>query len=170
MTPPQPKTLATRLRAVCAVRLLPLLALLAVPAAVQAQFNFTTNSGAITITGYTGDGGDVTIPSSTNGYPVTSIGNSAFIDCFSVTNVTIPTSVTNIDVQAFTACGLTSVTIPDSVISIGQSAFLDCSSLASLAIGNSVISIGDDAFYDCTSLTNIIIPKSVTNINGTAFS
>ncbi len=44
-------------------RLLPaLLLLLALPEAVQAQFTFTTNNGAITITGYTGPGGDVTIP------------------------------------------------------------------------------------------------------------
>ncbi len=54
--------------------LLPLLLLLALPALVQAQFTFTTNNGAIAITGYTGPGGDVTIPSWTNGYPVTSIG------------------------------------------------------------------------------------------------
>jgi len=49
--------------------LLRLLLLLALPAAVQAQFTFTTNNGTITITGYTGPGGDVTIPSWTNGYP-----------------------------------------------------------------------------------------------------
>ena len=39
------------------------LLLLALPVAVQAQFTFTTNSGTITITKYTGSGGDVTIPS-----------------------------------------------------------------------------------------------------------
>jgi nicotinamide mononucleotide (NMN) deamidase PncC len=34
-----------------------LLLLLTLPAVVQAQFTFTTNNGAITITGYTGPGG-----------------------------------------------------------------------------------------------------------------
>ena len=48
------------------------------PAVVQAQFTFTTNNGAITITGYTGPGGNVTIPDTTNGYPVTSIGSVRF--------------------------------------------------------------------------------------------
>jgi hypothetical protein len=44
-------------------------ALLALPVAGQAQYAFTTNNGAITITGYSGLGGTVTIPSATNGYP-----------------------------------------------------------------------------------------------------
>ena len=60
--------------------ILPLLLLLALPAA-RAQFTYTTNNGAITITGYTGPGGDVIIPSMTNGLPVTSIGTAAFSAC-----------------------------------------------------------------------------------------
>ena len=46
------------------------LMLLALPAKVGAQLTFTTNSGAITITGYSG-GGAVVIPDTTNGWPVT---------------------------------------------------------------------------------------------------
>ena len=86
--------------------------LLALPLVTRAQFTFTTNNGALTITGYTGTNATVAIPDSTNGYPVTSIGNSAFYDLSSVTNVSIPDGITNIDVQAFTRCGLMSVTIP----------------------------------------------------------
>jgi hypothetical protein len=37
----------------------------------RAQFTFTTNNGAITVTEYTGAGGNVVIPSAINGYPVT---------------------------------------------------------------------------------------------------
>ena len=51
------------------------------PVVAQAQFTFTTNNGAITITRYTGSGGDVTIPSMINGWPVTSIGEGAFSVC-----------------------------------------------------------------------------------------
>jgi hypothetical protein len=50
---------------------------LALPVAAQAQFNHTISNGAITITGYTGPGGAITIPSSINGLPVTSIGQQA---------------------------------------------------------------------------------------------
>jgi hypothetical protein len=52
--------------------------LLALPAATQAQFIFTTNDGTITITDYIGSGGDVTIPDTTNGLPITGIAEDAF--------------------------------------------------------------------------------------------
>ena len=67
-----------RSRSACAGGLL-LLLLLTLPAAVEAgDFTYATNNGAITITGYTGPGGDVTIPDSVFGLPVTSIGVNAF--------------------------------------------------------------------------------------------
>ena len=72
------KTMATRLRIAWAKRLLPLLLALTLPAAVQAQFTFTTNNGAITITAYTGPDDDVIIPSTLNGLPVTCLGSNAF--------------------------------------------------------------------------------------------
>ena len=64
---------------------------------------YTTNNGTITITGYTGPGGAVTIPSTINGLPVTSIGNYAFSNCTSLTSVTIPDSVTSIGLGALTS-------------------------------------------------------------------
>ena len=76
--------------------LLPLLLVLMLPAVVQAQFTFTTNNGTITIIGYAGPGGAVTIPDTINGCPVTAIGTNAFYDCFSLTRVTIPSNVTGI--------------------------------------------------------------------------
>ncbi len=129
------------------------LALVGMPTGAQAQFTFITNNGAITITGYTGTNSDVVIPGTTNGYPVRTIGASAFFNCATVTKVTIPEGVTNIDFQAFTGAGLTSVLIPDSVVRIGQSAFMYCVNLASLTIGTGVNRVEDDAFYSCSSLT-----------------
>ena len=81
---------------ICRWCLLPLLSLLALPAAVKAQFLYTTNNGTISIAGYTGPGGDVTIPGTINGLPVTSIEDWAFAECYSLTSVTISNSVTSI--------------------------------------------------------------------------
>ena len=100
----------------------------------------------------------------------TTIDESAFVGCDSLTSVTLPDSVTSIGEQAFVGCdSLTSITIPDSVTSIGYYAFSSCSSLTSVAIGNSVTSIGDEAFFGCSSLTSVTIPDSVTSIGISAF-
>ena len=96
-----PRTMARRLRSASASGMLWLL--LTVPAAVQAQFNYTTNNGTITITGYTGPAGAVTVPSTINGLPVTSIGQQAFFFA-GVTSVSIPGSVTYIGGYAFRSC------------------------------------------------------------------
>ena len=118
--------------------------------------------------------GDIVIPESVtyNGitYSVTSIGESAFQDCSSLTSITIPNSVTSIGDYAFSGCsGLTSVTIPNSVTSIGYMAFYNCTGLTSVTIPNSVTSIGGYAFSGCSGLTSVTIPNSVTSIGYMAF-
>ena len=101
---------------------------------------------------------------------VTSIGNSAFYGCNSLTSIDIPNSVTSIDNHAFFGCsGLTSINIPNSVTNIGWSAFCNCSILKSVNIGNSVTTIGITAFDGCSSLTSIKLPSSVTSIGQSAF-
>jgi hypothetical protein len=165
------KTSARRLRAACTTSLL-LLLLLTLPAAAQAQFTFVVNDeGGITIMGYTGPGGAVTIPSTINGLPVTCVGDYAFQFCSRLTNVTIPDSVTNIGRQAFWGCsGLANIAIPNSVIDIGDNAFTWCTSMTNFTIPNSVISIGNEAFSWCNNLTNVTIGDSVISIGNGAFS
>jgi hypothetical protein len=136
---------------------------------VRAQFTFTTNNGAITITGYTGSGGAVIIPTNINGFAVTSIGNSAF-QTSSITSVTIPDSVTSIGSGAFYDCyRLSSVTIPNGVTNLGVEAFYYCENLTGISIPSSLTSIGNEVFYDCYSLSSATIPGSITNIGNEAF-
>lgn len=147
-----------------------LLPLLMRPAIATAQFTFTTNNNAITITGYTGPVGALIIPTSTNGYPVVSIGNNAFRSYFGLTNVVIPNSVTSVGNFAFAFCSqLTGITIPGSVTNIADSAFEYCSSLTSIAILDSATRIGNWAFENCYSLTNVIMGSGVTSIGDSVF-
>jgi hypothetical protein len=149
--------------------LLSLLLHLALPVAVQAQFTFKTNNGTITVTGYDGPHGDVSIPATINGLPVTGIGDYAFQNKTSLTNITIPNSVIRIGNWAFSSNGLSSLTIPDGVTNIGYDAFLACTRLTSVTIGTNVTSIAYAAFYDCGRLTTVTIPNSVASIEGYAF-
>ena len=92
---------------------------------------------------------------------VTSIGESAFSWCESLTSVTIPRSVTSIGEQAFEDCeSLASVTIPEGVTSIGKGAFSG-TYLRSVAIPRSVRKIGDEAFQYCGGLVIYYAGKEV---------
>ncbi len=141
------------------------------PIAAQSQdYTYTSNGGAITITGYSGTGGDITIPDTISGLPVISIGINAFRDTPSLTSVTIPNSVTSIEGFAFYQCSnLKKVTIPTGVTSIGQEAFCWCTSLTDINLPESLLSIGEGAFCKCTSLKNINIPDSTRFIGTNAF-
>jgi len=101
---------------------------------------------------------------------VTTIGETAFSLCYSLSSVIIPNSTTTIEQEAFSDNGLTSVTIGDSVTTIGWGAFRFCSGLTSVTIPNSVITIGENAFRNCNGLTSITIGNNVTTIGVCAFA
>jgi hypothetical protein len=175
--------------------LLHLLLLLALPTMARAQFTYTTDNGTITITGYTGPGGVVTIPSTIVGLPVTRIGpnafqfndaltsismpqtlasiaDSAFNNCGGLTNVTFTAnaSVTNIADYAFHQClHLANCIIPSNLTYLGISAFDSCA-LTSVAIPDHLTSIQTGTFAGCSSLTNVTIGRGVTNIGFQVFT
>jgi hypothetical protein len=165
-----------------ATRLLLLLLLLGLPSLAQAQFTFTTNSGTLTITGYTGPGGAVIIPRATNRLPVTSIADLAFDDTTNLTNITIPDTVTNVGYHAFYYCtGLTDISVDplNSAYSSADGVLFDKSQATLIqypvgrggayTISNGVTSIEDSAFAICEGLTSVAIPNSVTSIGPDAF-
>ena len=86
--------------------------------------------------------GDLEIPAEIDDKVVTSIGDDAFSQCVSLTNVIIP----------------------DSVISIGERSFSHCAGLTEINIPDSVTHIGKAAFENCTNLLEIIIPVGITRI------
>ena len=137
----------------------------------EGYYTYTVENGEATITGCDNSiSGEVVIPDTLGGYPVTSIGDSAFFYFTDLSSITIPDSVTSIGDSVFYDCtGLTSITIPDSVTSIGEFAFYECTGLTSITIPDSVASIGFSAFNECSNLTNITIPDSVTRIGNNAF-
>ena len=119
--------------------------------------------------------GDVVIPEEVTykdkTLKVTRIGMGAFSQCYYLTSITIPNSVTSIRGFAFEACtDLTHITIPNSVTEIGRWAFARCNGLTSITIPNSVTSIGDHSFYENQTITSIKISENLTNIEEYAFA
>src|SRR5579863_6400632 len=89
--------------------------------AARGQFSVSTNSdNTITITGYSGPGGNVIIPANLNGLVVSSIGTNAFFNVTNLTSITIPDSVTSIQDYAFYyEVFLTNATLGNGVRDIG---------------------------------------------------
>ena len=157
--------------------------LLLPPAEARAQFSYTTNNGAITITYYYGSANNVTIPGTINGHLVASIASYAFNGSSSFTNVTIPASITNIGPNAFNYCpSLRSFTVDgDNTNYASAGGVLFNKPMTTLiqypmalagtyAIPGTVTNIGSAAFQSCSHLTNVTIPNSVTNMGDEAFN
>ncbi|KPU46070.1 hypothetical protein OXPF_05530 [Oxobacter pfennigii] len=103
------------------------------------EYQFAVNSdNTVTITKYTGEGGDVKIPAKIDGKKVIAIGNTfketgAFQGCTTLTSVIIPDGVTEIQDNAFQGCtSLKTVTIAASVTLLRNCAFDDCPNLQSI--------------------------------------
>ena len=99
------------------------------------------------------------------------LGDYVFNDCYGLTSLTLPSSVTKIGCYALLNCiGLTSLTLPSSVTEIGEGAFLNCRGLTNFTIPSGVTSIGHGAFFCCYGLISLTIPSSVTAIGSRAFN
>ena len=100
---------------------------------------------------------------------VTEIADSAFMDCQSLSAISLPSTLTKIGNYAFKRCeSLQAITIPDSVTEIGQAAFWMCHSLTDVVLSRSLCEIAYEAFCE-TAIEHIVIPESVRSIGGSAF-
>ncbi|MBR7133255.1 MAG: leucine-rich repeat protein [Clostridia bacterium] len=132
---------------------------------------YTVSNNEVTVTGYTDDfSGKLTIPSTLGGYPVISIGDSAFANCTALTNIILSDGVKSIGTSAFANCtGLTAINISGSVETIGSNAFSGCTRLIRVTLNEGTKSIGENAFASCENLVTIAVPSTVTEIGADAF-
>lgn len=99
---------------------------------------------------------------------VETIGYRAFGSCGNLTEITLPSTIKNIESEAFEGTGITSFNYPQNIKYIPNSVFAN-TSLEEFSVPESVTEINDNAFGNCTKLTKISIPKSVTYIGSDVF-
>lgn len=160
------------------------------------DLSFTTDMGAftyrlnssggttVTLTGYTGDATELTMPSTFSlddrTYYVTTVapyfGNAklksvvfestyittldsyAFADCTALEKIVVADSVEFIERYAFNNCtALRDVTLPSSLRQVSPFTFAGCSSLIQIRIPAGVSKIDDSAFINCVNLSRVEI-------------
>lgn len=115
--------------------------------------------------------GELTIPNTYNGKPVTVIGKFAFQGKKDIYDLIIPEGIVKIDVQAFNGCtGLNRVTYPSSLKTIGQMSFANCANLGTIDIPDTVTELGIGAFDGCTTAGSIEIGSGISEINEGTFA
>ena len=134
-------------------------------------FELNDDNASYAVTDYTGNNPIVVVPDKYNNLPVTSINDSAFSNCTTLRNITLPNSITFIGDYAFNNCSnLENLILPKNLITIGESAFNQCSCLKEIIVPNKVESIGRAAFSGCSALETITLPFVGASLNATKAS
>ncbi|MBE6757878.1 MAG: hypothetical protein E7552_04940 [Ruminococcaceae bacterium] len=140
-------------------------------AAVEGYYTYYVEAGGATIS-IVDDAisGEVIIPPTLGGYPVTAIGEGAFWNSDVVVSITIPASVTTIGDGAFSSCdALVEVNYPENITDWGEWVFSNCTSLPSFVLPDGVQAVTAYMFNGCSALTEVILPDSVVQIDEAAF-
>lgn len=107
------------------------------------------------VTGIGTASGDIVVPATHNGLPVTGI-NWVFNARDDITSITLPDSVGIAPDEFFGCKNLKKVVLGTEVAVIGVNIFWKCSSLESITISGNLTEIDAYAFAECTSLKEII--------------
>lgn len=164
------------------------------------DYRYTVENDEVTITQYTGNDAEVTVPGSIKGMPVVAIDSTAFHHCDNMRSVTIPDSVVRIGGLAFSKCyALEHVTLGRGIREIDFSPFSFCEkmiynkykngyyvgneenpylALVSMAsedaetvtIHPDTVVVCGSAMEGCSSLRELVVSDAVVSIGSYAFS
>ncbi len=108
------------------------------------------------------------IPAQIGGIDVVKIVSDAFANT-SITELTIPDSISTIGDRAFQNIKITEVTLPESVTRLGEDIFYNCTQLSQVNLPAQLTSIPSGMFEKCNSLKQIILPLGLREIKSGAF-
>lgn len=93
-----------------------------------------------------------------------------FENCYSLTDLYVPDTVTEIGEYAFSGCSnLKTIHLPSGITKISKGMFKDCKSLVKCFLSDDIEIIEDEAFKGCISMKKPWIPKRIRTISKTAF-
>ena len=163
--------------------------------AYEPEENFTTvavSEDTVAVSAYIGTNTVVNIPRTINGKTVVEIENNAFANNTTVKKVTVPSTVTFINVAAFQSTpnlkevrlsknltelsdkaffnsGIESITIPAGVTDIVDSCFENCPLLETVTFSKGLKTLGENAFKSCISLKTVVLPDGLESLGGSTF-
>ena len=141
----------------------------AYPPLAQDDYTYTTNdAGEATITGFNASySGNLSIKGTLGGCRVTRIMPEAFLNCLSLTSVTIPSSVIDLGERTFRGCAsLTNAVIGNGVTWFDWSLFQGCTNLTHVAIGNGVSYLPKEPSWevDLPNLTSLTLGSQIKDV------
>lgn len=143
-------------------------------ALTEGDWEFQLLDNEVTITDYLGVGGDIVIPDTIYGCPVTKIEQKNQSILQNATSVVFPKNLKVLNslfsqLAWIGAENLEKVVLPEGLEEIDNYAFGACEKLSEINIPSTVKRIGQGAFEGCKSLTKITLPGSVQVIEDSAF-
>ena len=92
------------------------------------------------------------------------IEEGAFAGCSSLTEIKLPTTITEIKPYTFAYSGLKSIEIHEQITRIGERAFTNCQELKTIIMGENVEVIDNYAFALCPKLISFTIPEKTQHL------
>lgn len=132
------------------------------------KLTYSVSGTRATITGCDEGTTEIVIPASIGDYTVSGIADGAFKENQSITSVVICEGVTTIGYQAFYGCiSLSEVQIPSTLTNwteneCNNSAFEGCTAISELTLAEGLTVLGQRAFAGCTSLERVSVPSTIT--------
>ncbi len=126
--------------------------------ATEGIFTYVVDNGEAKITAVDENvTGTIVLPATLGGYPVTTVGQNAFLGCRSFDKLVISENIKKLERRAFSGCaGLTHIVVPATVGSLSAGyAFSECDNLYSITIPKAITQLGDFTFDECFNLTHI---------------
>lgn len=138
------------------------------------DYTYRVSGNNATITGYTGSGGSIVVPSKIGEYTVTAIGYDAFSNCSKLSSINLTENVTSIGWEAFYGCTqLESLTLPERVTNLGYR-FIQGTGIESITIPKNVTSCGSSSVNDGplagSSVTEVVFEEGIKGIPNYACS